>query len=137
MSKTYEELAAENYPKELLPLDEGRHCPPFEATLYRLALALLDKTPLTAELKNLNGHRLKCSACETAVKRYMACIDSTRRSDELQNAFISELDFAPPVPPNPKKRKTDSSAKPSGTNLPSGLNPKTVAARRRSPPEEV
>ena len=137
MSKTYEELAAETYPKELLPLDEGRHCPPFEATLYRLALALLDKTPLTAELKNLNGHRLKCSACETAVKRYMACIDSTRRSDELQNAFISELDFAPPEPTSAKKPKTGGSAKPSGTTLPTARNSKTVAARRRSPPEEV
>ena len=137
MSKTYEELAAETYPKELLPLDEGRHCPPFEATLYRLALALLDKTPLTTELKSLNGHRLKCSACGTAVKRYMACIENSRNSEDTQNDFIPELEIVPPESTTVKSTKRGRSAKPAGAKLPPTSKSKIVVARRSTPPEDT
>jgi hypothetical protein len=92
MSKTYEELAAENYPKELLPLDEGKHCPPFEATLYRLAEAVLNTAKLTPELEEIKGHLKNCAACDSKVKRLIACLDSLRTNPLIDEPFPLSLE---------------------------------------------
>jgi hypothetical protein len=65
--KTYEQVAAEHWPKEPLPADDGARCPPFLATLFRLAESLANDRPLTPELQQVHEHLDECDACRSTV----------------------------------------------------------------------
>lgn len=79
--KTYEQAVAEHWPKDLLPAHEGTRCPPFRATLFRLAESLANNRPLTAQLQQVHEHLDECDACRSMV-----------------SALVSRLSAAPAEP---------------------------------------
>lgn len=65
--RTYEQAVAEHWPKDRLPAHEGTRCPPFRATLYRLAESLANNRPLTPQLQQVHEHLDECGACRSTV----------------------------------------------------------------------
>lgn len=78
---SYEQAAADNWPKDQLPPDDGRYCPPFEGTLFRLAEAKHRGTPLTPELKNVQEHTETCSSCRSTVTGVLSFYTAESNTD--------------------------------------------------------
>ena len=89
--KTYEQVSAEHWPTDRLPVDDGERCPPFHATLFRLAEAIARNSPLTREFQELNEHLNDCGACRSTVSETVSLLNSM--SMESPREVIDHVTF--------------------------------------------
>lgn len=89
---SYEEAVRRNFPEKFLPFEDGRECPPFTATLYRLAEALYGNQVLSEELLALQGHIQKCGACNRTVQGVRSLLSATPIEESL-STLVSDVSF--------------------------------------------
>jgi len=89
--RTYEQAVAEHWPKDRLPAHEGTRCPPFRATLYRLAESLANGQPLTPQLQQVHEHLDECGACRSTVSAVTSRL--TAASAEPTSSVIGDVSW--------------------------------------------
>ncbi len=70
-------------------MDDGTRCPPFRATLFRLAEAISKDAPLTPELQELKEHLNECGACHSTVSSVVSLL--TAKSKETTTEVLNHV----------------------------------------------